>query len=205
MTGSYRGIRRLVLVRKQLLELVVCEVVLALPLVVLFAFGLVRPLERLSAAARRYPAAPLADPTLYARKRRDRRARPHADRHGGGPRRAPPRRRRAGRRHRARVQEPARHHRRLGGAAGDVAGADAGARRSGGALDRRIGRAPAAIDRRSDGAAAAGARDHRRGARAGRRRRVSGARWPTSTGAIRRRRAGRSRSRRRPRPHRRRR
>jgi two-component system, OmpR family, sensor histidine kinase ChvG len=68
MTGSYRGIRRLVLVRKQLLELVVYELVLALPLVVLFAFGLVRPLERLSAAARRYPAAPLADPTLYARK-----------------------------------------------------------------------------------------------------------------------------------------
>jgi two-component system sensor histidine kinase ChvG len=68
LTGSYRGIRRLVLVRKQLLELVVYEIVLALPLVVLFAFGLVRPLERLSAAARRYPAAPLADPKLYARK-----------------------------------------------------------------------------------------------------------------------------------------
>ena len=68
LTGSYRGIRRLVLVRKQLLELVVYEIVLALPLVVLFAFGLVRPLERLSAAARRYPAAPLADPTLYARR-----------------------------------------------------------------------------------------------------------------------------------------
>jgi len=68
LTGSYRGIRRLVLVRKQLLELVVYEIVLALPLVVLFAVGLVRPLERLSAAARRYPAAPLADPGLYARQ-----------------------------------------------------------------------------------------------------------------------------------------
>jgi signal transduction histidine kinase len=68
MAGSYRGIRRLVLVRKQLLELVVYEIVLALPLVVLFAVGLVRPLERLSAAARRYPAEPLADPKLYARK-----------------------------------------------------------------------------------------------------------------------------------------
>ena len=68
LTGSYRGIRRLVLVRKQLLELVVYEIVLALPLVVLFAVGLVRPLERLSAAARRYPAAPLADPQLYARQ-----------------------------------------------------------------------------------------------------------------------------------------
>ncbi len=68
LSGSYRGIRRLVLVRKQLLELVVYEIVLALPLVLLFAFGLVRPLERLSAAARRYPAAPLADPKLFARR-----------------------------------------------------------------------------------------------------------------------------------------
>jgi two-component system sensor histidine kinase ChvG len=68
LSGSYRGIRRLVLVRKQLLELVVYEIVLALPLVALFAVGLVRPLERLAAAARRYPAAPLADPQLYARK-----------------------------------------------------------------------------------------------------------------------------------------
>jgi two-component system sensor histidine kinase ChvG len=68
LTGSYRGIRRLVLVRKQLLELVVYEIVLALPIVGLFAFGLVRPLERLAAAARRYPAAPLADPALYARR-----------------------------------------------------------------------------------------------------------------------------------------
>ena len=67
MTGSYRGIRRLMLVRKQLLELVVWEIVLALPIVVLFAVGLVRPLNRLAAAARRYPAAPLADPALYAR------------------------------------------------------------------------------------------------------------------------------------------
>lgn len=68
LSGSYRGIRRLVLVRRQLLELIVYEIVLALPIVVLFALGLVRPLERLSAAARRYPAAPLADPKLYARK-----------------------------------------------------------------------------------------------------------------------------------------
>jgi two-component system sensor histidine kinase ChvG len=68
LTGSYRGIRRLVLVRRQLLELIVYEMVLALPLVLLFAVGLVRPLERLSAAARRYPAAPIADPSLYARR-----------------------------------------------------------------------------------------------------------------------------------------
>jgi two-component system, OmpR family, sensor histidine kinase ChvG len=68
LTGSHRGIRRLVLVRKQLLELVVYEIVLALPIVAVFAFGLVRPLEKLGAAARRYPAAPLADPKLYARR-----------------------------------------------------------------------------------------------------------------------------------------
>ena len=66
----------------------------------------------------------------------------------------------------------------------DVAGADARARRPGGAFDRRIGRAPAPIDRRSDGAAAAGARDRRRGARADRDGRVPGRRSPTSTGAI---------------------
>src|SRR5262245_1864578 len=68
LTGSHRGIRRLVLVRRQLLELIVYEIVLALPIVLLFAVGLVRPLERLSAAARRYPAEPIADPALYARR-----------------------------------------------------------------------------------------------------------------------------------------
>jgi two-component system sensor histidine kinase ChvG len=68
LTGSHRGIRRLVLVRKQLLELVVYEIVLAVPLIAVFAFGLVRPLEKLGVAARRYPAAPLADPKLYARR-----------------------------------------------------------------------------------------------------------------------------------------
>jgi two-component system, OmpR family, sensor histidine kinase ChvG len=68
LTGSHRGIRRLVLVRRQLLELIVYEIVLALPIVLLFAVRLVRPLERLSAAARRYPAAPIADPALYARR-----------------------------------------------------------------------------------------------------------------------------------------
>ena len=68
LTGLVPRHRRLVLVREQLLELVIYEIVLALPLVALFAVGLVRPLERLAAAARRYPAAPLADPQLYARQ-----------------------------------------------------------------------------------------------------------------------------------------
>jgi two-component system sensor histidine kinase ChvG len=67
VAGSHRGVRRLVNVRGQLLELVIYEIVLALPLVALFAVGLVRPLERLEAAARRYPAAPLADAALLRR------------------------------------------------------------------------------------------------------------------------------------------
>jgi signal transduction histidine kinase len=97
----------------------------ALPIVVLFAVGLVRPLNRLAAAARRYPAAPLADPVLYARRDEiGALARTLSD-PGGGSRRPPPRRRRAGRGHRPRVQESAGDHLRLRGAAGHVAGADA--------------------------------------------------------------------------------
>ena len=67
VAGSHRGIRRLALVQRQLIQLLVYELVLALPLVLWFAFGLVRPLERLAAAARRYPAAPLADADLLRR------------------------------------------------------------------------------------------------------------------------------------------
>jgi two-component system sensor histidine kinase ChvG len=67
VAGSHRGIRRLFSVRGQLLELVIYEAVLVLPLAVLFALKLVRPLARLEAAARRYPAAPLADADLLRR------------------------------------------------------------------------------------------------------------------------------------------
>jgi two-component system sensor histidine kinase ChvG len=68
ITGSHRGIRRLAVARRQLVQLFVYEIVLAVPIVLLFAVGIVRPLERLAAAARRYPAAPLADPALVARR-----------------------------------------------------------------------------------------------------------------------------------------
>jgi len=68
VTGSHRGIRRLALVQRQLAQLLIYALLLALPLVLWFAFGLVRPLERLAAAARRYPAAPLADADLLRRR-----------------------------------------------------------------------------------------------------------------------------------------
>ena len=185
MSGSYRGIRRLVLVRKQLLELVVYEIVLALPLVVLFAVGLVRPLERLSAAARRYPAAPLADPTLYARK----------DEIGALARTLTDMAEDLDGRRRAAAELGADIAHEFKNPLATIAAsaellvtsrrADARARRPGGAFDRRIGRAPAPIDRRPDGAAAAGTRDRRRGARADRGGRRSSRSWRTSTGAIR--------------------
>jgi len=68
LTGSHRGIRRLALVQRQLIQLLMYELVLAVPLVLLFALGIVRPLEQLAAAARRYPAAQLADRALLARR-----------------------------------------------------------------------------------------------------------------------------------------
>jgi two-component system sensor histidine kinase ChvG len=68
LAGSHRGVRRLVRVRRQLAELVVYELVLAAPLLIVFAIGLARPLERLADAARRYPAAPLADARLLGRR-----------------------------------------------------------------------------------------------------------------------------------------
>jgi two-component system sensor histidine kinase ChvG len=67
ITGSHRGIRRLAVARRQLAQLFLYEVVLATPLVLLFAWRIIRPLERLARAARRYPAAPLADAKLVAR------------------------------------------------------------------------------------------------------------------------------------------
>jgi two-component system sensor histidine kinase ChvG len=68
VTGSHRGIRRLAVARRQLAQLFLYEVVLATPLVLLFAWRIIRPLERLARAARRYPAAPLADAALVARR-----------------------------------------------------------------------------------------------------------------------------------------
>jgi signal transduction histidine kinase len=68
VTGSHRGIRRLAVARRQLVQLFLYELVLATPLVLLVAWRIIRPLERLARAARRYPAAPLADGSLVARR-----------------------------------------------------------------------------------------------------------------------------------------
>jgi two-component system sensor histidine kinase ChvG len=68
VTGSHRGIRQLAVARRQLAQLLVYELVLSIPIVLLFAVGIVRPLERLADAARRYPAATIAAPDLYARR-----------------------------------------------------------------------------------------------------------------------------------------
>jgi two-component system sensor histidine kinase ChvG len=67
LTGSHRGVRRLLFLRRELAQLVVYELLLALPLLLLFAFRIVRPIERLADAVHRYPAATLADPALLAR------------------------------------------------------------------------------------------------------------------------------------------
>jgi two-component system sensor histidine kinase ChvG len=53
--------------RRPLVQLAVYEVVLVLPLLLLYGLRVVRPLSRLADAARRYPAAPLADPALLRR------------------------------------------------------------------------------------------------------------------------------------------
>ena len=68
LTGSHRGIRRLAVARRELAQLLVYELVLAVPIILLFAVGIVRPLERLAEAARRYPATPLAARDLLARR-----------------------------------------------------------------------------------------------------------------------------------------
>jgi signal transduction histidine kinase len=67
LTGSHRGVQRLIFLRQQIYLMVLYEVVLALPLVLLFAFRIVRPIERLADAAHRYPAVPLADEALLRR------------------------------------------------------------------------------------------------------------------------------------------
>jgi two-component system sensor histidine kinase ChvG len=67
LTGTHRGVQRLVFLRRQVYLLVLYEVLLALPLLLLFAFRIVRPIERLADAARRYPAVPLADAKLLGR------------------------------------------------------------------------------------------------------------------------------------------
>lgn len=67
LAGSHRGVRRLVFLRRQIVQLAIYELVLAVPLLLLFAFRIARPIEKLARAALRYPAVPLADPKLLAR------------------------------------------------------------------------------------------------------------------------------------------
>jgi len=67
LAGSHRGVRRLVVARRQLVQLAVYEIVLVLPLLLFYGLRVVRPISRLADAARRYPAAPLADPALLRR------------------------------------------------------------------------------------------------------------------------------------------
>jgi signal transduction histidine kinase len=67
LAGSHRGVRRLALVRRELVQLAIYEVVLVLPLLLLYGLRVVRPIGRLADAARRYPAVPLADQALLAR------------------------------------------------------------------------------------------------------------------------------------------
>jgi signal transduction histidine kinase len=67
LTGTHRGVQRLAFLRRQVYLLVLYEVLLALPILLLFAFRIVRPIEKLADAAHRYPAVPLADRALVDR------------------------------------------------------------------------------------------------------------------------------------------
>ena len=55
-------------VRVQLLQLAIYTALVSLPLLLFLAIRLVRPLEQLAAAARRYPAQPLAGTVLLERR-----------------------------------------------------------------------------------------------------------------------------------------
>lgn len=65
--ASRRGVRRLLLLRRELAQLAVYSTGAALLLALLLIRRLVRPLESLTVAARAYPAVPLAPPSLLAR------------------------------------------------------------------------------------------------------------------------------------------
>lgn len=65
--GSRRGLRQLFLVRHELLKLILYEGIFALLLGVFLSRHLLRPLERMARAARRYPQEPLGDAQLLSR------------------------------------------------------------------------------------------------------------------------------------------
>jgi two-component system sensor histidine kinase ChvG len=65
--GSRRGIRRLIVLRGELVKLAAYEVLFAALFAALLGHRVATPLGRLARAARRYPSEPLADPRLLAR------------------------------------------------------------------------------------------------------------------------------------------
>src|SRR5262249_28630793 len=66
--ASRRGIRRLFLLRRELLGLTVFQLGVALLFTWLLVRRVVRPIEQLATAARRYPAQPLAGERLLGRR-----------------------------------------------------------------------------------------------------------------------------------------
>lgn len=66
--ANHRGVRQLLLARRELAKLVLYQLVFAALLVVVLGRWLVTPLERLTGGARAYPARPMADPELLARR-----------------------------------------------------------------------------------------------------------------------------------------
>jgi two-component system sensor histidine kinase ChvG len=65
--GSRRGIRRLIVLRGELVKVAAWELLFAALLAALLGRWVATPLGRLARAARRYPSEPLADPRLLAR------------------------------------------------------------------------------------------------------------------------------------------
>ncbi len=65
--GNHRGVRQLILARRQISKLVLYQVVFAFAAVLLLSRWLVNPLEQLTRRARRYPAEPVAEPSLLER------------------------------------------------------------------------------------------------------------------------------------------
>jgi signal transduction histidine kinase len=67
LSGTHRGVRRLMALRPELTELALYELALVLPLLLVVGLRVVRPIARLAHAARSYPAVPLCDEKLLAR------------------------------------------------------------------------------------------------------------------------------------------
>jgi signal transduction histidine kinase len=66
--ANHRGVRQLLLARNQLLKLVMTQLVVAVLIALVLGQRFVKPLERLSAGARHFPAREIADAPLLQRK-----------------------------------------------------------------------------------------------------------------------------------------